>query len=99
MAFATELDDIVTEFILRDEASTLPENNERIVFHVSQSKAVDDWKREALQHGTQQHQNSLFAWACDWRDGFGANRTKQNRKSTNAWTFTLLTPKYRINLR
>lgn len=43
------------------------------------------------------HKKALLCWVNDWMDGFGANRTKQVRKSTDAQTFSLSTPKNRIN--
>lgn len=70
--------------------------------HVPESKACTEWKdslfakaddfgKNVCKHG------ALLAWCNDWRDHFGANRTKQNGKSTDGWTFSLLTPKERVN--
>lgn len=43
------------------------------------------------------HKDALLIWVSDWRDGFGTNRTKQQRKSTTAWTISFSTPKDRVN--
>ncbi len=39
----------------------------------------------------------MLAWATEWRDGFSPNRTKNNRKSVVAWTFSLSPGKESVN--
>lgn len=71
------------------------QDNQGPVFHVSQSKYAKDWHNQLQQ----KHPGvkGIMLWVTDWRDGFGANRTKSNRKSTVAWTFSVATPRDRIN--
>lgn len=38
-----------------------------------------------------------LAWCTDWRDGFSVNRTKSNRKSVVAWTFSVSPGKNAVN--
>jgi hypothetical protein len=71
-------------------------------YHVTQSKFAKEWKKEVktkIESGslTFKFPDALLIWFCDWRDGFGANRTKQNRKSTVAWTVTFAPIRSRIN--
>jgi hypothetical protein len=102
------LDDFLVEFgeePLGNEDDSLHEKKGSVVFHIAESTYAQDWKRTVHNQFSQdeghrvihQFRKAILAWACDWRDGFGANRTKQQRKPTNAWTFTLSTPKTRIN--
>jgi hypothetical protein len=108
IAFSTNLDDFLVEFgeePLGNEDDSLHEKKGSVVFHIAESTYAQDWKRTVHNQFSQdeghrvihQFRKAILAWACDWRDGFGANRTKQQRKPTNAWTFTLSTPKTRIN--
>lgn len=39
----------------------------------------------------------VLAWCTEWRDGFGVNRTKNNRKSVVAWTFSVSPSKANVN--
>lgn len=104
LAFATELDDFTVEFSQHPAGNDDPssvEPKDIVVFHISQSRAMQDWKHAVQGSSDEQCAAKMkrfaLAWMTDWRDGFGANRTKQNRKSTNAWTISLSTPKDRIN--
>ena len=38
-----------------------------------------------------------MGWCTDWKDGFGVNRSKQQRKHTDGWTFTIATPRSNVN--
>jgi hypothetical protein len=64
-------------------------------FHVNQSSFAMKWRQELqAMHPDKVH---LLVWLTHWRDGFGPNRTKNNRKSAVAWTASFSTPKGRIN--
>lgn len=101
----TEVDPFVIRFSDDPDEITMPDRNDHtvVVQHIAQSMVSQRWKQELLRASKEhlgdefQFDNALMLWAVDWRDGFGANRTKQNRKSTNAWTFSLSTPRNRIN--
>ena len=102
-AFSAEVDSTFLKVPLNEFESWSPPVHSK-VFHVNQCLAFTKWKQELFntlkdfpQKFKQEHEYVLMCWAVDWRDGFGANRTKQNRKSTNAWTFSLATPQERIN--
>ena len=105
MAFSAELDDLTVKFGANndDDTSIHSESDESSgVYHIAQSEAVLEWKKEVLECQKdemflERHKVAILAWAVDWRDGFGSNRTKQNRKSTNAWTFSFSTPKEVVN--
>ena len=106
LSFATEVDPIFFQFGDDADPAIPPKNtttSDRI-YHIGDSESICTWKNEVKNHlkdAPQWFRSNypavLMLWAVDWRDGFGANRTKQNRKSTNAWTFSLSTPKDRVN--
>ena len=106
-ANSTEVDDTFFKLPLEGEPppADLTFDPSRTVHQISQCKVFNEWKRELYDAAkknmpesfSRQYPHVLMCWAVDWRDGFGANRTKQNRKSTNAWTFSLATPQTRIN--
>ena len=97
----TEVDD----FFVDVEDAGNPPSSPATVHHITESAAALRWKQEVLEDilssASEQFRATfpkvLLLWAVDWRDGFGANRTKQNRKSTNGWTFSLSTPKQHVN--
>jgi len=97
-AFAADLDEYVLE--LRGCAST-DSSVTPVVYSITQCKAFRMWRNEILESELpaflKDYLKALLLWAVDWRDGFGSNRTKQNRKSTNAWTFSLSTPSDKVN--
>ena len=72
------------------------------VFHVSECEEVHNVMKatiEAVGGGGEGPINYrvVVAWAMDWRDGFGPTKVKNNRKSIIAWTWSLATPRNRIN--
>ena len=104
MACAKDMDDFMVEV----PASNATSNNNppatfttfTVVNHITESKAASEWKKQAYHQLQAEYPGGLkcvLLWYCDWRDGFGANRTKQNRKSTNAWTISFSTPKGQVN--
>lgn len=99
LAFAKEIDNVTLTF----NTDTEQDDSALVVLHMGQSKVVCDGKNEVIQLSQQepwftaQAKAVVLAWAQDWRDGFGANRTKQNQKSTECWTFSVATPKDSIN--
>ena len=106
-ANGTEVDDCFFKLPLSEDppqmAPIFDEN--ATIHHIAQCRAFHEWKVELYSTTLKNADESfrkrfpyvLMCWAVDWRDGFGANRTKQNRKSTNAWTFSLATPASRVN--
>ena len=69
------------------------------VFHVSDCAEVRSMMKlqvEAL-HDENDSYRILVCWACDWRDGFSSNKTKQNRKSVLLLTWTFSPPKDSVN--
>lgn len=96
LAFATEVDDFVVNFSRRNSTTG---DQDSVVYHISQSREAKKWEASVLEkfQGTLSFQNGLFTWAIDWKDGFGSNRTKLQRKPTDGWTFSSGTPKDRIN--
>ena len=62
-----------------------------IRFYVSQSRACEELLKKT------ENTQCLPLWCCDWRDGFGAQRTKNNRNSIVAWTLTVACPNEKIN--
>ena len=111
MAFAADVDDMAVNFVSDNENDDndddtysihLGKPSSPVVYHIAESQAALEWKKEVLECQKdemflERHKAALLAWAVDWRDGFGSNRTKQNRKSTNAWTFSLSMPKEVVN--
>jgi hypothetical protein len=93
-AFGLEFDDIpVTR---ETETGNLPGNQKQ--YYVSESKKVRDLMKK-LQEAQDENGDYriAFTWATLWRDGFGTNRTKNNRKSSMAWTFSISPGKSAVN--
>jgi hypothetical protein len=67
-------------------------------YHVADSKKMKELMRN-LQNAQDQNGDYKIAvaWCSDWRDGFGVNRTKNNRKSVVAWTFSVSPGKDVVN--
>lgn len=67
-------------------------------YHVGDSKKMKELMRN-LQNAQDQNGDYkiVVAWCSDWRDGFGVNRTKNNRKSVVAWTFSVSPGKEVVN--
>ena len=88
LAFATEMDpfSVTTDEEVSHNGAT---------YYVTQSAFAIKWKKEFLEKFPTME--ALLIWVSDWRDAFGSNRTKQNRKSTVAWTITFSTTRGRIN--
>jgi hypothetical protein len=92
LAFSTEVDLFM---VCGNEEVQQQQTTTTGVLHVTQSKWAQEWKKQIKEKYPAI--NAILLWVVDWRDGFGANRTKQNRKSTNAWTFSVATPQHTIN--
>mgnify|MGYP000464494245 CR=1 FL=1 len=93
-AFGLEFDDIpVTR---ETETGNLPGNQKQ--YYVSESKKVRDLMKK-LQEAQDENGDYriAFTWATLWRDGFGTNRTKNNRKTSMAWTFSISPGKAAVN--
>ena len=84
----------------------------RKVFHIHESEVIRGIKKKVIMKNNEnattnninEHDNNnetvepkVIVWCCDWRDGFGTGRTKNNRKSVIAWTLTIAPPKDRVN--
>ena len=68
--------------------------------HIHDCNAFKEMKKgavEAIREDSFPYPFVLLVAAFDWRDGFGANRTKQNRKSVDVWSLTLAPPRNKIN--
>ena len=87
-AHGVEMDDFTFQNIEVPDGET--------TYHLSQSAFAVQWQKE-IQEKYPDYTDATLAAFSDWKDGFGANRTKQNRKSTVAWTGTFSTPRSRIN--
>ena len=93
-AFGLEFDDIpVTR---ETETGNLPGNQKQ--YYVSECKKVRAWMKK-LQEAQDDNGDYriMLAWTTLWRDGFGTNRTKNNRKSVSAWTFSISPSKAAVN--
>lgn len=94
--FAIEMDDFYV-----NKPNGLSDNypgrnqDDPLVLYISDSCTARDMASSVAEISN--GEPALLAWATDWRDGFSANRVKTNRKSTIAWTFSLSTPKARVN--
>lgn len=68
-------------------------------YYVSQSQRLRAIMRslQKAQDAKTGDYNVVVAWCTDWRDGFGVNRTKNNRKSVVAWTFSVSPGKSAVN--
>lgn len=106
LAFGTDVDEMIVDFNTSDVLSSSATIKEpSVVCRIAESKvarqfrqSVTDTYDSGVTHPqAQQHKRALCLWVTDWRDGFGSNRTKQNRKSTDAWTLSVATPADRIN--
>lgn len=66
--------------------------------YVADSRKIRDLMR-SLQESQDDNGDYRIAlsWCTDWRDGFGVNRTKNNRKSVVAWTFSVSPAKDAVN--
>ena len=66
--------------------------------YAADSKAVHNLVRivQEAQTGNGDYR-IMLAWSTDWRDGFGTNRNKNNRKSVVAWTFSVSPAKDSVN--
>lgn len=110
MAFGLEVDNILSGDGYDDAKSTISSMDAqdisptKKIYYLEESAAAAEMRHQAitspefkqalLETGATE---ALLLWMVDWRDGFGSNRTKQNRKSTVAWTISLSTPKDRVN--
>ena len=67
-------------------------------FHVSDSKTIKEWM-ENLRKSQDEHGDFCLTlvWCSDWRDAFGVNRTKNNRKSVSLWTWSVSPTKEAVN--
>lgn len=70
-------------------------DDDKTINYVTESSTAKIWRQEIKKKF--KDITAILLWVVDWRDGFGANRTKQNRKSTVAWTISVSTPRKRIN--
>lgn len=97
-AFGADVDDYVLN--LGSDVDSVDSHIAPVVCRITQCEAFRLWRNEILDSNDLPDflkSSALLLWAVDWRDGFGSNRTKQNRKSTNAWTFSLSTPSDKVN--
>ena len=68
-------------------------------YHVADSQKMKDlMKRFQDAQDENGDYKVAVAWCTDWRDGFGANRCKNNRKSVVTWTFSVSPAKDAVNL-
>ena len=77
---------------------TVPGDGTGKQYHVSDSRTIRNWM-ERLQ-ACQDANGDYFlviSWCTDWRDAFGPNRTKNNRKSVTVWTWSVAPTKDAVN--
>lgn len=107
VGFSTEVDEFMVDFeeeempplLDNDDTSDSDSDEDLPVYHIHQSKSMQHWRKSLLSRPEfkAQFKRALLLEATDWRDGFGSNRTKQNRKSTTGWTFNLSAPRNKVN--
>lgn len=67
-------------------------------YHVADSQKIRNcMKQLQLCQDEKGDYNIVISWLSDWRDGFGVNRTKNNRKSVVAWTLSVSPGKSSVN--
>jgi hypothetical protein len=99
-AFAVEMDNFVLRFDEHehDEEEQLSDCEDEVVINVEDCRAS---KEMALHCRTQfngkGHTVLIVLPSTDWLDGFGSNRTKQNRKPIRLWTWNTSPPRDKIN--
>ena len=77
---------------------TVPGDGTGKQYHISDSRTIRNWV-ESLQ-AAQDANGDYFlviSWCTDWRDAFGPNRTKNNRKSVTVWTWSVAPTKDAVN--
>jgi hypothetical protein len=89
-----ELDDYMVHAGDNDDDED-EDDTDKTINYVTESIKARLWRQEIKAKF--KDITAILLWVVDWRDGFGANRTKQNRKSTVAWTISVSTPRNRIN--
>ena len=75
-------------------------NKEVFIETVSQCQRTAIWMQEleAKSHKEgSKMKKAVLLWGCDWKDGFGPSRVKNNRGSVDAMTITLAPPKGLVN--
>lgn len=65
------------------------------VGHVDECTKTAQWHKELTTVCATQ--KAIMVWGCDWKDGFGPSRTKNNRGSVDAMTITFSPPKHLVN--
>ena len=71
-----------------------------IIQNVSESKAVCDMVKEVATSPKLDDKSgppTVILWCMDWRDGFGPQRVKNNRKSVVAWTLSVAPTPDKVN--
>jgi hypothetical protein len=95
-AFANgmQLDDI---FVKKDDPPpTQSPVGKKPVHFVDETFEIHQMKIDVL-NGDNNQPLVVCVYVVDWRDGFGSNRTKQNRKPITLWTITFSPAKDKIN--
>ena len=96
----------VDDMLFDLEASSLSNfdaNNDaqRLIEHVCQNQKTVKWKEDlcnrACETGLAKSTKAVLLWACDWKDGFGPSRSKNNRGSVDCMTIILSPPKDSVN--
>ena len=72
-------------------------NQGNFVEHVSQCQRTRIWVKDLSEKGSPKMVRAILLWSCDWKDGFGPSRIKNNRGSVDAMTITLAPRKNSIN--
>lgn len=90
-------DDFIIRMQDRDDGQSF--DDKKLVFHVTESHKAFLWERELVnnRHTFPELKKAVACWFSDWVDGFGPSRTKNNRGSVDAWTFTCSPPKDSVN--
>ena len=71
--------------------------NEKMVVHVTDSAAAKEISNYARENNGFGKNPLILLWNSDWLDGFGANRTKQNRNPMRLWILASGPPKDKVN--
>ena len=71
--------------------------SDKMVVHVTDSAVAKEMRDHVRANGGFGYNPLGLLWLSDWLDGFGANRTKQNRKPIRLWIVACSPPKSKVN--
>jgi hypothetical protein len=96
------IDDMLLDFESTSSSQLDADNDgHNVIEHVYQNQKTVQWKEDLWHHAAEtrlpKSTKAILLWACDWKDGFGPSKTKNNRGSVDAMTITLAPPKHLVN--